>query len=200
MTLRGGVTEHVYLGGYQISAPLGSYAETPEDTHDEQRTAAAKLTTARGVLYTGCPLVPVKYSWELSWTAVESADLEALLSLRALGTYLDFCAWRPLSEGWSSGTSGLAQRRNALDVIAAELLPPTAATRFPPYVLEDGTASDVTFGAPDPEYRSEWTGENEGTAPVVLIYYPVYRVYVSAFAVNVNASNIETHTLRLREL
>lgn len=65
---------------------------------------------------------------------------------------------------------------------------------------ELATPSICDSGAPDPEYRSEWTGENEGAAPVVLIYYPVYRVYVSAFAVNVNASNIETHTLRLREL
>jgi len=101
-------------------------------------------------------------------------------------------------ESFVGATSGTLSRRNAIDVIAGGELPANAATKYAHWSYEAGAAGNVTVGAIDTtNYRQAWAAGNATLTEV--LYYPVFRVYLTDWTPTMKLSTVESWQLTFRE-
>ena len=176
-----GIRENIYIGSWSLSKPAAAVSVKPEFARQDQRLSDGTLNRAVQIPYTGAPIIPTKFTFEVTFEDLNAADRERLARVVSYQDSVDFCPWLYICESFTGATTGTLQRRNAIDVIAGGELPVDAATRFAHWSYENGSAGNVTLGAIDTtNFRQAWAAGNSTLTEV--LYYPVFRAFVTDYS------------------
>ena len=202
-----GLQQTIYMGGYDLALPPNSIQETPFRAETAERMANSFTVVDRPYLSLGAattvpPDVVQKFSWQLAWPTVNSADYEAFSVVESMPGFFDFSMWKPLVETFSgNGTSTVFVLLRGLAQVA--LTPPpgtwTAVTR-----VAGSIVTNPTFGTRDASLGT--TAATFGAAQaaaasnVRIFYTPVFKVRVVSPSRSFGIPFNEARSLTLEEI
>jgi len=193
-----GLREAPYIGSWSLGKAPSAFSAKWETARQDQRLSDGTMNRATQIPFTSACIAPTKGTFTLTFDNVNEADKEILTRVASYADGFDFCPWVYLCESFVGATSGVLARRNGIDVIAGGELPTNAATKYAHWSYEAGAAGNVTVGAIDTtNYRQAWAAGNATLTEV--LYYPVFRVYLTDWTPVMKLSTVESWQLTLRE-
>lgn len=197
-----GIQQAVYVGGFNLARPPNSIQETPYRAETAERMANAFGVIDRPYLFAGAPDVVQKFTWQLAWPSVNSADYEVFTEIESLPGYFDFALWKPLIETFSG--DGIATDFVLLRRIADVVITPPPGTWTPVTRVAGSVVTNPTFGSPDSDLGT--TPASFGAAPaagssnVRIFYTPLFKVRVVSPTRSYTVPFSEGRALTLEEI
>lgn len=199
-----GLRSLIEIAGYQFSKnPTSFSALDPEAAEKLQRVLSTTLRRDILIPFTGACDRPLKFRFQLGWTALSGADQAKVHELVGASGSFDFTPWIEISESFwqAEGASYAGTLGRRIGLSTATYAPTDNADRATRLTI-GGTTKTLVAGTVA-NYRTPWTATGTGGTggeQAIAWYSPTFRVMVSRSTLDYGQQHRTNATLTLEEV